>query len=47
MAPIMTNDSILDASKYSQQNPFKQLNSAEAGLDRKEEKMQNDIFRKF
>ena len=23
MAPIMTNDSILDASKYSQQNPYK------------------------
>ena len=38
MAPIMTNDSILDASN---------LNSAEAGLDRREEKVQNDIFRKF
>ena len=38
MAPIMTNDSILDASK---------LNSAEAGLDRKEEKVKNRIFREF
>ena len=46
MAPIITNDSFLDASKYSLQNPFK-LNSAEAGLYRKEEKVQNDIFRKF
>ena len=39
MVPIMTNDGI--------SIPIQKLNSAEAGWDRKEEKVQNDIFRKF
>ena len=34
MAPILTNDTILNASKYSQLNLFK---NAEALMDRKEE----------
>ena len=42
-APILTNNSILDAYKYSEQN----LSNAEAGLDRKEEKVTNRIFREF
>ena len=43
MAPIMINDGILDASKYSQQK----LNNAQAGLDSKEEKLKIGIFSKF
>ena len=44
MGPILTNDSIFDASKYSQQNP---CNSAEAFLNGKLEKLKNGIFREF
>ena len=50
MAPIMTNDSILDASKYSpnktQQIPSK-LNNVEAFMDRKPEKVKYFIFLEF
>ena len=41
MAPILTNDRILDASKYAT------ANNAEAFMDKKEEKLKNYFFREF
>ena len=41
MAPILTNDRILDASKYAT------ANNAEAFMDKKEEKVKNVIFEQF
>ena len=46
MAPIMANDSILDASIFPTK-PIQKLNNADAGLDRKEEKVKDRIFREF
>ena len=48
MTPIVTNNSILDASKYkTPTKPIQQLNSAKAFMDRKPEKVQNGIFSDF